>query len=147
MSDVNVLIWATAISTNSTTGRKIFWRFPKTLHPAFATQSLPDRVIIVWKYESENGQPQSETHQGMNLLEDLLEPMTEGGKFATLALVSTGEGLREWTYYSKSADVFLDRFNALETEGEAEFPIELHAAKDPEWSMYKEFMTGLKEPS
>lgn len=43
----------------------------------------------------------------MNLLEDALESVLKEDGFATLALVSTGEDLREWTYYAKSEDEFM----------------------------------------
>lgn len=80
----------------------------------------------------------------MNLLEDMLEPMIENGHFATLALVSTGEGLREWTYYAKSGDDFMDRLN-IALRAKPAFPIEVHVASDPTWGMYYEFRAGVSD--
>jgi len=97
--DVNVRTWATAISRHAGNGREIVWRFAEHLNPAFEPGHLPDRIIIVWRYESETGLPLTEEHRQMNLLEDSLEPLEDAGRFAALALVSTGEGLREGTYY------------------------------------------------
>lgn len=144
--DNNVSTWATAISTHAGNGRKIFWRFAKDFSPAFVHESLPDRIILAWRYESENGQPITEEHQQMDHLEDLLEPITDSGNFATLALVSTGEGLREWTYYAKSEEEFVERLN-LALFGEMSFPIEIHVAHDRTWSMYREFKSGLRDKS
>ena len=138
-----VSMWATAISTNSSNGRKMFWRYAKEFRPVFDRQDQPHRIIIVWKYQSDTGQPLSEDHRMMNQLEDALET-TLDGRFATLALVSTGENLREWTYYAKSEDEFLQRLN-IALYGMAEFPIEIHTADDPAWSMYQEFKSGVKE--
>lgn len=98
----DVITWATAVSTNSQNGRKIIFRYAEQLNPTFDPASQPIRSIIVWKYESENGQPIAEEHQRMILLEDALESALEEEHCATLAMVSTGEGLREWTYYAKS---------------------------------------------
>jgi hypothetical protein len=101
-------------------------------------------LIIVWKYDSENGQPGSEEHRRMNLLEDSLEPILGQDDFATLAIVTTGENLREWTYYAKSDEAFIQGLN-LALVGLPVFPIEIHTALDPTWSMYEEFKAGVKE--
>jgi hypothetical protein len=93
----DVLTWATATSSNADNGRKIVFRYAEQFSPAFDRASQPIRIIIVWKYQSESGQPIAEDHQRMNLLEDALESAIEEDRFATLALVSTGEDLREWT--------------------------------------------------
>jgi hypothetical protein len=140
----NVLTWATATSTNASNGRKIIFRYAEDLNPAFDPASQPNRIIIVWRYESETGQPNTEEHQQMNLLEDSLEPIVDADCFATLALVSTGECLREWTYYASSGDQFLHRLNAA-LAGMPVFPIEIHVASDPMWSMYLQFKDGVRE--
>ena len=141
----NVRIWATAISTNEHNGRRIIFRFAKELTPGFDRASQPVRLIIVWKYQSESGQPLAEEHQRMNLLEDALESaLNQGRGSATLALVSTGEGLREWTYYARSEDEFMARLN-FAFAGMPEFPIEIHPAFDPDWEVYEEFKAGIRE--
>lgn len=92
----------------------------------------------MWKYASENGQPGPIDHGDMNGLEDALEGALKGSQVATLALVSTGENLREWTYYAQSEDSFIERFDEA-VEQLPPFPIEIHTAHDPTWSMYTEF--------
>jgi hypothetical protein len=62
----------------------------------------------------------------------------------TLALVSTGENLREWTYYAKSEDGFMARLNYALAELPP-FPIEIHIAFDPKWETYEQFNAGVKE--
>ena len=109
--DSCVLVWATAISTNASNGRKIIYRYAQELSPSFEPGSQPCRVIIVWRYSSDSGQPYTEEHASMNLLEDTLEPVLDRNHSATLVLVSTGENLREWTYYAKSEDEFMTRLN------------------------------------
>jgi len=121
----------------------VFYRYAKDLNPSFERRSQPKRIIIVWKYQSDSGQPLSRDHKSMNALEDVLEPAVEHDQFATLALVSTGENLREWTYYAESEDEFMARLN-LALVGMPTFPIEIHLAIDPEWRMYEEFTGGVK---
>lgn len=85
-----------------------------------------------------------EAHQRMNQLEDMLESVLEKDGFATLAMVSTGEGLRDWTYYTKSETEFMARLNYA-LAGIAAFPIEIHTASDPDWDVYERFKAGIRE--
>jgi hypothetical protein len=75
----------------------------------------------------------------MNTMEDALESGCCLDGFAILALVSTGEHLREWTFYAHSEDEFLVRLNLALASSEPAFPIEIHTALDPDWSMYDQF--------
>lgn len=140
----DVRMWATAISTNADNGRKIIFRYAKDFSPTFRRDSQPFRVIIVWKYQSETGQPLAEDHQRMNLLEDTLESVLKDNSFATLALVSTGENFREWIYYAKSETEFETRFDYA-LNGMDAFPIEIHTASDPTWDTYQRFKADIKE--
>jgi hypothetical protein len=141
-SEKNVTRWATAISTHKQNGRKIIFRFAQEFTPQFDRASQPDRIILTWKYHSGTGQPSSDEHARMDLLEDALGAVLFEEEFATLALVSTGENLREWIYYARSEDEFMDRLNRA-LAGEL-FPIEIHAAADPSWESYEAFRTGVK---
>ena len=142
----SVQTWATAISHQKDSDRKIVWRFAQHLRRGFDPSSQPDRIILAWKYSSKTGQPEPTEHRLMNLLEDALEPITEDGHVATLALVSTGEGLREWIFYARSAENFLDRLNTA-LAAQPAFPIEIHTASDPTWSTYTQFRTGVGGPT
>lgn len=139
----DVQVWATVISTNTQNSRKIIFRYAKEFSATFDQASQPVRIIIVWKYQSENGQPVAEDHQRMELLEDSLESVLNQDGFATLALVSTGEDLREWTYYAKSEDEFMARLNYA-FAGMPAFPIEIHTACDPSWDVYEQFKAGVR---
>ena len=140
----DVRMWATAISTNAHNGRKIIFRYAKDFSASFRRDSQPIRIIIVWKYQSETGQPFAEDLQRMNLLEDTLESSLKEGSFATLALVSTGENFREWIYYAKSETEFEARFDYALDRMPA-FPIEIHIAADPTWDTYQRFKADIKE--
>jgi hypothetical protein len=146
MAEGSVRVWATAISTNRQNGRKIVFRYAKELRPAFNRHSQPIRVIVVWKYCSESGQPEASEHQQMNLLEDSIARFRDQENFATLAIVSTGEGLREWTYYVHSEDEFIARLDAALTEMPP-FPIEIHVAHDRDWEAYEQFRRSVAVPN
>ena len=55
----------------------IIFRFVKEFRAGFKKSSLPDRVILVWRYESESGLPASAEREAMDRLEDLLSPVVE----------------------------------------------------------------------
>jgi hypothetical protein len=136
--------WATAISTDLQTDRRIIFRYAEAFSQSFDRTSQPIRIFIVWKYQSDRGQPKPEELQWMDLLENALEPVLDQDRFATLALVSTGEDLREWTYYAKSEDGFMARLN-FAFAGMSPFPIEIHVALDPHWETYERFRAGVRE--
>lgn len=139
-SESNVVRWATAISTHRENGKKIFFRFAQELRPQFDKASQSARIIILWEYESETGQPSTDEHNQMNIFEDVLGPLLFKDEFATLALVSTGENAREWNYYARSEDEFFVRLD--EAIGEQIFPIEIYVETDPTWKYYETFLTG-----
>ena len=141
-ADSDIVTWATAVSTNADNGRKIIFRYVEHLRPTFNKTSQPIRAIIVWKYLSEDGQPIAEDYERMMLLEDALESAFETDRFGTLAIVSTGEDLREWTYYVRSEAEFMARLNYALAEKTA-FPIEIHTASDPNWDVYEQFRVGI----
>jgi Family of unknown function (DUF695) len=140
----DVTSWATAISKNASNGRKIIFRYAEQFSPTFERKSQPIRIIIVWRYHSESGQPVSDEHRRMNEMEDALESALDPNGFTTLALVSTGEDLREWIYYSKSEDEFMARLNFAFTEA-PRYPIEIHIAADPNWDTYEQFRKSMKK--
>lgn len=82
--------------------------------------------------------------QHMDSMEDLLGPLLAKDGFATLVLVSTGEDLREWTYYANSQAEFMVRLNAA-LAGKPAFPIDVHPALDPKWTSYEKFRTWAKK--
>lgn len=140
----DVTTWATATSKHATNGREIVFRYAKEYRATFEKSSLPDRVTLVWRYQSETGMPTTGEREAMDRLEDLLVPLIDRPGLATLALVSTGENLREWIYYAKSRSEFLQALNEA-LSGQTRFPIEIHATPDPNWSTYERFRQGVRE--
>jgi len=135
-------VWATAVSKNEAEGTAIIYRYIKEFAPGFLRNRQPDRIIIVWRYQGEKGMPSSDERHRMDELEDALSPLGKDG-FSTLALVSTGDSIKEWTYYTKAETTFLERLN-LALRSETAFPIEIHASPDPGWTTYERFIGGVK---
>ncbi|MBV1775657.1 DUF695 domain-containing protein [Burkholderiaceae bacterium DAT-1] len=141
---VNAQEWATAVSKNQHDGTAIIFRYVQTFEKDFSFDTQPDRVILVWRYVGENGMPSPQERNRMDELEDALENVIEKDGFSTLVLVSTGDNLKEWTYYAKSEQEFLERLNNA-LRGKDPFPIEIHAGPDPKWSTYTRFISGVEK--
>ena len=99
-------------------------------------------VVIRWEYGAdENGMPDSVTKEAMDLFEDYTAPLQESGK-GFLVLVSTGLELREWVYYAKSTNEFMDAFNGL-LAGKPRFPIEITFLDDPQRNYWNDVLSDL----
>lgn len=136
--------WATATSKQEGTGRAIIFRYAREFRDGFKKSTFPDRVIVVWKYNSDSGMPVLKEREAMDRMEELLEPLVEKSGVSVLALVSTGENLREWIFYARTEQEFLAALNKA-LAGQPRFPIEVHAGRDPEWSSYERFRKGVRE--
>lgn len=136
--------WATAVSKNESDGTAIIYRFAKGLSKSFRRSSQPQRVVIQWQYTGDKGMPARAEVDLMNELEDSLSPFVAPDGFATLAVVSTGNNLREWIYYAKSETEFLERMNKALAD-KPRFPIQVVAAADPKWSSYETLKSSVRE--
>ena len=136
-----VEIWSLASHAE---GRyKIIYRYIDDLGPrAGERASEGDRVTLTWRFDAEanNGLPTLEEKDSMDALEDLLEPAVETVGFSNLALVRTGAGVREWTYYTRSSHEFLERMKAV-LPGHPQFAgkVKVDVAADPGWTTYEAF--------
>jgi hypothetical protein len=130
--------WSTAVATRPSDGHRMVYRYRSEFNQSFKRSSFPDRVTIAWHYKSSNGMPVATEREAMDRLEDLLSPHVEQPSFSSLVIVSTGENLREWTYYTRSQQEFLAKVNEA-LRNAPRFPIEIDLWKDPEWKAYEDF--------
>jgi hypothetical protein len=138
-------VWATAVSRNPGKGTAIVYRYIKELPQNFARSRQPDRVIVVWRYKGKKGMPSFEERKRMDDFEDALSALEKDG-FATLAIVSTGDNLREWTYYTRAEDAFMQRLNVA-LRSKPSFPVEIHTSPDPGWTTYERFVVSVRTES
>lgn len=91
-------------------------------------------VSITWAYDGEatGGMPPRAVYDRIEGFESVLFGALDEGDWATEAAAITGNGARQWRFYTADAEVFIARFTAALT-GETIYPIELEAVDDPEW--------------
>ena len=77
--------WATATSKQQGTDRAIVFRYAKEFRNGFKKSAFPDRVIVVWKYNSDSGMPAPKEREAMDRMEDILEPVSYTHLFSRMA--------------------------------------------------------------
>jgi len=113
---------------------------PTGVHEA----DLPDRVAIVWSYDSQNGMPDSNTNIAQITFEDTLESL-DVNAVGRLVLVVTGNNRKEWHWYVRDFDDWMVQMNQrLETQ--PFYPIEIMHFYEPDWALYKNFIVGVRAP-
>lgn len=135
------------IAEHEEEGLPIILRF-RAEAPDIDLPSYPVLINIYWRYEPgrDQGMPGSADYYRMVALEELLEPAeAQGTGFQVLSI--TGNSRREWAWYVKSDQAFLAALNNL-LAGQEQFPIEIEAASDPDWSNYRALLgTVQKSPT
>ncbi len=142
-SPLHAQTWTIAKATNPLAGTTIIYRYVSTFKPGFVRTGQPVRIIITWPYKGNKGMPSAAEQARMEELENALEPIEADG-VANLVLVSTGNDLKEWTYYVQSEQAFLAHLNAR-LGAKPALPIEIHVGNDAAWTTYDEFVGRVKQ--
>ena len=110
--------------------------------PAFANQDDFTRLLTVsWAYESDDsGMPPEEVSERMQTLEDLLIAPIEIEQQGFLAVVATGNNVRDWLWYIRDRQTIANIVNVA-LGNEEPFPIELNVEEDPMWETYRNFLS------
>lgn len=103
------------------------------------TGKMPYLIRVSWRYEAlADGMPAERDAELMGRVQDAFEKTFRKDKAAYLVAIFTGEGRRDWLFYTGNLNIFNKVFNrALEDIAET-VPFEIEAQSDPEWSEYKE---------
>ena len=103
-----------------------------------------NRLEVTFKYaESPAGMPDRETAELLKSITDNLVSTFNKNKVAILTGIYTGDGERNWVFYTKSLPLFGNYFNkALATL--PLLPLEITAESDPAWVEYTQMSEILK---
>ena len=125
----------------------LFVRFRQHLRPLAGIDQLPNRLSVVWLYDSEplpdsHGMPSENLVPGMTALEDALADAFEPHGIAILVSVATGAGRREWTWYCCDRDVLARELNEA-LAPHPRYPIHLSITADPAWEGYLQLLNDI----
>lgn len=102
------------------------------------------RIEVTWKYNSDkSGMPDFETSSLMEEVQASIEKTFQKDPIAILTGIYTGDGERNWVFYTLSTNIFGKKFNEALQPFEL-LPITIYAENDPDWEEYKE-MRSLTE--
>ncbi len=96
------------------------------------------RVEITWPYAGDSsGMPDIATSELMEAVQDALQEAFRKDPVAVLTGIYTGDGERNWVFYTLSTHIFQKKIN----EALAPFdllPLSISAENDPDWEEYEE---------
>ena len=102
------------------------------------------RIEVTWKYNSDiSGMPDFETSSLMEEVQTAIENSFKKDPIAVLTGIYTGDGERNWIFYTLSTNIFGKKFNEALQSFEL-LPITIYAENDSEWNEYQE-MKSLTE--
>lgn len=135
--------WAIATQEQAD-GTQIVYRFAQDIKPGRVRTALPARATITWKYLGANGMPEAADSASMDKLDNLMHKVLVQTGTAKLVSVATGNGQKQWIFYTKSEDAFFLKLD----KGVAKlppFPIHMIVADDPGWTTYETFRGQFKD--
>jgi hypothetical protein len=96
------------------------------------------RVEITWSYEPDDkGMPDAATSSLMEKVRDALDATFDPDPVAINTGIYTGDGERNWIFYSRSLPIFQRKFNEALSTFEV-LPLSIHVEEDPHWKEYLE---------
>ena len=87
------------------------------------------RVEVTWPYEGDS-----------KVMEEVTDAMNENldrDPVAVLTGIYTGDGQRNWVFYTRSLHIFQRKFNEIMAPFPA-LPLQFEAEEDPDWQEYRE---------
>lgn len=102
------------------------------------------RVEVHWRYAPE-GMPTDDQARLMGDATDALQAALDKNKGAVLTGIYTGDGSRDWIFYTKGLEMFGKIFNRA-LEGLPQMPLQMEAYQDPDWEEYGEMRLATYVP-
>lgn len=123
----------------------IIYRYRTTVDKTIKPSDYPTLIVISWLYEGKNqhGFPDSDTNKAQQLLEDLLDEL-DTPEISFLTQVVTCNGTKEWLWYVKDSDDWMDKLNESLAQAEA-FPININFYDEPQWETYNGFINWINQ--
>lgn len=106
--------------------------------PAFDTC-----IAIEWPYDG-NGMPEGAVYESQMKFEDAIEKLDASKELCVQVMVVTGNGTKEWCFYSHDRNQFMEAFNEA-LAGHERYPLTIRFYDDPDWQVWREARDPLLE--
>lgn len=94
------------------------------------------RIDVTWRYDAlPDGMPSDEDARIMEEVTDALLSAFKKDRVAVMTGIYTGDGSRDWVFYTKNLKVFSIVFNKA-LEELPTIPIQIDAEEDAQWEEY-----------
>jgi hypothetical protein len=125
------------VATAEVNGKPLIVRYRASAPTALDLATYGTLVVISWRFDGgESGLPASDARERMDDLEDRLTERLEPRGIAFHTATVTGDGVREWQWYARSAEEMMRNVNEA-LLGVPAFPIEISDEPDPQWQAYR----------
>ena len=108
------------------------------LEHVIATGVYRYRVEVTWPYQGDSkALPQYDDSKLMEEVTDALKECFDRDPVAVLTGIYTGDGQRNWVFYTRSLHIFQRKFNEVMAPFPT-LPLTFEAEEDPDWQEYGE---------
>ena len=118
------------VALKSDDGNRLY-RIRSQLPDGLDKAAYSENVVVEWRF-ADDGLPDKETSAILATFENHIDCLDDAGGNSLLVHVYTGAGIREWCYYTKDYDGFMEALNTA-LSGKPRFPIQILHAHDPVW--------------
>ena len=130
-------IWWTA-PAESESGRLIMVTGRKDVEKFRSNPRFGIRIEVTWKYTpASDGMPSEEESETMEQVQEAHQEVLRKDPVAVLTGIYTGDGSRDWVFYSLSTHIFGKKLNEA-LEPFPLLPITVYCENDPQWEEYDE---------
>jgi hypothetical protein len=120
------------------TGNLILVTGRRGMDNVIATGLYRYRVEVTWPYQGdERALPAYSESKMMEQVTDALNECFDRDPVAVMTGIYTGDGQRNWVFYTRSLHIFQRKFNEALAAYPA-LPLQFEAEEDPDWQEYRE---------
>ena len=110
----------------------------RAMDNVIATGVYRYRVEVTWPYEGDaKGLPSYADSKIMEEVTDALNDCFNHDPVAVMTGIYTGDGQRNWVFYTRSLHIFQRKFNEVMSPIPT-LPLQFEAEEDPDWQEYHE---------
>ncbi len=132
--------WWTAPAESDETGRTVMVTGRRDVDKFRSNPRFNIRVEVTWDYAAEAtpaGMPTEATAEMMEQVQEALQKEFKRDPVAVLTGIYTGDGRRDWIFYTLSTHIFGRKLNEVLAPFPL-LPLSIYCENDPGWEEYDE---------
>jgi len=125
-------------------GMVMIYRVRENIPAHVEIAQYPNLICVVWEYENKlgNGLPDSEIAEQQAVFEEALDEFIDAGGANEHMVVVTGNGRKEWLWYAKNPDHWIEGFSAALSD-HPPFPVEIQGYDAEGWQAYDDLKQAM----